>query len=382
LDPEHCLNNCAKCADYIQKGLCQRNAEGQIVLPNGNRINSRDCPGRNLKDRLDCWHKANPASNVSINLVGVIEPKGGYIITVKNEKLDDVRTASSEEEQELQILENLVATTQQKIDMAKKRVAAKTGKETPGNTKSKPQNNQKTVEIEVQPAERSTRPDPQYRYVTPIEDPALIKKIAQQTLDTSITISTRELLSVVPDIRRHIKDQLVTKRVATAALAVNEVEEVTVANLAADKLIVAKHMEELRVIDVKIHGIKVIATVDDGSQIISICQDIWEQIGLPLRSDKITVMESANKTRNETMGLLQDLKISIGGYDFYLQVQVVKDTPYEMLLGRPFFTLTQATHKHFDNRESCLTLFDPNTQDMITFPTRAREREQQKQSFH
>ena len=81
------------------------------------------------------------------------------------------------------------------------------------------------------------------------------------------------------------------------------------------------------------------------------------------------VMESANKTKDETMGLLQDLKIDIGGYDFYLQVQVVKDAPYEMLLGRSFFTLTQATHKHFDNRESRLTLLNPNTGDKITFPT-------------
>ena len=90
-------------------------------------------------------------------------------------------------------------------------------------------------------------------------------------------------------------------------------------------------------------------------------------------------MESANKTRDETMGLLQDLKISIGGYDFYLQVQVVKEAPYEMLLGRPFFTLTQATHKHFDNGESRLTLYNLNTQDVIMFSTRAREREQSDQ---
>jgi hypothetical protein len=45
------------------------------------------------------------------------------------------------------------------------------------------------------------------------------------------------------------------------------------------------------------------------------------------------VMELANKSKDKTMGLLQDLKIEIGGYDFYLQVQVVKDAPYEMFLG-------------------------------------------------
>jgi hypothetical protein len=74
------------------------------------------------------------------------------------------------------------------------------------------------------------------------------------------------------------------------------------------------------------------------------------------------------------MGLLQDLKIKIGEYDFYVQVQVVKDAPYELLLGRPFLTYTQAIHKHFTNGESRLTLTDPNTRDKITIPTRGRMR--------
>ena len=184
-----------------------------------------------------------------------------------------------------------------------------------------------------------------------------------------------------------------TKRVATSATNLNsafietveeeEIPSTLMANVPADKIIVAKHTEELRVIDIEIQGVKVVATVDDGSQIIAIRQDIWEKIGLPIRSesDMVMVMESANKTKNETMGLLQDLKITLGGYNFYLQVQVVKDAPYEMLLGRPFFTLTQATHKHFDNGESRLTLIYPNTQDQITFPTKAREREQSSQGF-
>ena len=87
------------------------------------------------------------------------------------------------------------------------------------------------------------------------------------------------------------------------------------------------------------------------------------------------VMESANKMKDKTMGLLQDLRINIGGYDFYLQVQVVKDAPYEMLLGRLFFTLTYATHKHFDNGESQLILIDPSSGDKITFPTHAQNQE-------
>lgn len=381
-DPNHYLSSCPMSAEYVQKGMCQKNSDGQIVLPNGNRINPRETPGRNLKERLDNWHKSNSAPKVSTNFVGAAELDRGY--SWATEEPNDI---TKREEEELQVLENLVASTQKKIDHTKKKFAAnKQGKDgATANTRSKVQVIQPEKDAPAQTSERSARPDPQYRYVTPIEDPALIKKIAQQSLDSSITISTRELLSVAPDIRRHIKDQLITKRVATTAfvetLEEGELPNVLVANVGTDKLIVAKHTEELRVIDIEIHGVKLVATVDDGSQIVSIRQDIWEKIGLPIRSDMIMVMESANKTKDETMGLLQDLKITIGGYDFYLQVQVVRDAPYEMLLGRPFFTLTQATHRHFDNGESRLTLLDPNTHDRITFPTRARERIQSVQGF-
>ena len=160
-----------------------------------------------------------------------------------------------------------------------------------------------------------------------------------------------------------------------------EIHPTYLSRVAEENLVVANHVEELRVINVMIHGVKVIATVDDGSQILSIRQDVWERLGLPLRSDKIMVMESANKTKDETMGLLQDLKVQIGEYDFYLQVQVVKDAPYELLLGRPFLMLTQANHKHFTNGESRLTLIDPNTHDTITVPTRSRRQQDELQGF-
>ena len=116
------------------------------------------------------------------------------------------------------------------------------------------------------------------------------------------------------------------------------------------------------------------AVLDDGSQIVGLRQDLWERLGLPIRSDHVMVMEAANKSKDQTMGLLQDLKIIIGGYDFYLQVQVVKDAPYEMLLGRPFLTLTQAVTRHFRNGDSHVTLIDPNTEAIITVPTRPRKR--------
>ncbi|KAF8802125.1 hypothetical protein BYT27DRAFT_7226508 [Phlegmacium glaucopus] len=98
--------------------------------------------------------------------------------------------------------------------------------------------------------------------------------------------------------------------------------------------------------------------------------DVWQRSGLPLRADKTIVMESANLTKNKTMGLIKNLKLTIGRYDFYIQAQVVKDAPYKVLLGWPFFTLTQASHQHFSNGNSWLTVLDPNSHELITIPTR------------
>ena len=377
-DPDHYLSSCPHVSEYIQKGLCQRNTDGQIVLPNGNRVSNRDTPGRNLKERLDNWHKINATPRVSTNFVGATE-KGTYAWAQELEDVD-ITSMTAREKEELQILENLVVTTQKKIDSTKKKYGAAKQVNDGKATRSKTQADTPEKGTTAQAGDKASRPEPQFRYITPIEDPTLVKKIADQSLETAITISTRELLSVAPEIRRHIKDQLVTKRISASAMNVSELLEddedsrVLVANVNDENLVVANHTEELRVIDIEIHGVKVVATIDDGSQIVSIREDMWEKFGLPIRSDKTMVMESANKTKNETMGLLQDLKITIGGYDFYLQVQVVREAPYEMLLGRPFFTLTQANHKHFENGESRLTLIDPNTHNRITLPTRERDR--------
>jgi hypothetical protein len=141
-------------------------------------------------------------------------------------------------------------------------------------------------------------------------------------------------------------------------------------------------VEELRALDVMINGMRVEALADDGSQILSIRKDIWERIGTPIRSDHVITMELANLSKNETMGLLQDLKVEIGGYNFYVQVQVVQDAPYKLLLGRPFFTLTQAIHRHFSDGSSHLTLVNPNTNAVLTISTHARNRGKAQVTYH
>ena len=69
-------SSCPKAAEYVQKGLCQKNADGLIVLPNG--INPQETPGANLKERIDNWQKTQTAPQVSTNFVGAAEITTDY----------------------------------------------------------------------------------------------------------------------------------------------------------------------------------------------------------------------------------------------------------------------------------------------------------------
>ncbi len=84
-------------------------------------------------------------------------------------------------------------------------------------------------------------------------------------------------------------------------------------------------------------------------------------------------MKSANSSVDWTIGLLQDLKVTIGGYDFYLQVQVVENAAYEILLGLPFHVLTQLQTSFFADGTSHIRMKDPNSGAVIKMATRERK---------
>ncbi|KAH9483411.1 hypothetical protein JR316_0002877 [Psilocybe cubensis] len=70
-DPSHYQHSCAKAVEYIKKGLCVRNSENFLVLPDGTRVTPRTAPGRNIMERVDNWHKSKSANSptVSSNMV-------------------------------------------------------------------------------------------------------------------------------------------------------------------------------------------------------------------------------------------------------------------------------------------------------------------------
>ena len=100
--------------------------------------------------------------------------------------------------------------------------------------------------------------------------------------------------------------------------------------------------------------------LDSGSQINGIREDIWEAIGDPLL-DAMMTMQSADNAQNDTLRKLRNVRFTFGDVDLYMQMQVVENAPYKVLLGKPFFALTACSTKHFPNGDEHITITNPNT---------------------
>src|SRR5580704_12327609 len=405
-EPAHNIRYCPQVEDYVNKGLCKKDARGYTTLPDNSNI-GRYLPGKNLMERIDSWHKANPSQihKVSANFISASptsEKKQIYtwnnldsnkvssniVEITEEEDEDEYSVLTIREIEELPMLETVLANTQKKVEDTKKKMAAKNKEDTSARSKA---NNSKDKEI-IEPKKNTTadkntsnHSTPQYKYITPIEDVKVVKDIVTRALDANITLSNRELLAIAPDVRKQIKDQISTKRVAVNALGFPIKEDKQASFFHSDPKvsplpvrkggrIVSNHTEKLRAIDVSLNGaFTVEGVLDSGSQIIGLRKDLWIKLGLPVRSDHTMTMESANSSLDETLGLLQDLKLIIGGYEFFLQVQVMENAPYELLLGLPFQTLTESSVKHYANGDANITLSDPNTGAIITIPTKDRK---------
>jgi hypothetical protein len=66
-----------------------------------------------------------------------------------------------------------------------------------------------------------TTSQPQYRYTTPIEDPAIT-----QSVDTPFSITLQELYLTSPDVRKFLKDQITTWHIPVGQSATVSVEDV------------------------------------------------------------------------------------------------------------------------------------------------------------
>jgi hypothetical protein len=113
--------------------------------------------------------------------------------------------------------------------------------------------------------------------------------------------------------------------------------------------------------------------LDGGSQIVSGNSDTMKDLGIKFDPKVKIIMEAANGETQSTLGLARNVPLDFGDIRVYLQFHVLKDAPYDILLGRPFEILTQSVVKNKKDGTQTMTITDPNSEKTATFETHSRK---------
>ncbi|ETW82043.1 hypothetical protein HETIRDRAFT_46485, partial [Heterobasidion irregulare TC 32-1] len=135
-------------------------------------------------------------------------------------------------------------------------------------------------------------------------------------------------------------------------------------------LVVAKESSASRsIIPLVDHQQLVECVIDPGSQVIAMSDGICNELALIYDPEVVLNMQSANGEIDKSLGLARNVPFLIGNITFYLQVHIIRNPAYDVLLGRPFDILTESIVKNFANEDQTITISDPNTGRKAMIPT-------------
>ena len=111
--------------------------------------------------------------------------------------------------------------------------------------------------------------------------------------------------------------------------------------------LVAEPSLPLQTIEVTLDTITVTGIIDSSFQVIIIHSDIWEKLRTPMKHEQVMFIDLANGQANATMGTIPSIFFSVREVSLYCLVQVVRNSPFECLLGLPFTSLASTKCQEF-----------------------------------
>lgn len=258
---------------------------------------------------------------------------------------------------------------------------------------------------------------PAYKSRAPVEIGVDIEKLVESVLDLEISVPLRSLAGVSGAIQKEIRKQVTKSRLpiengqndkvnlliedgkplinvgslplATYMVMTEVSDEIPEGHLVASdpilqylmenkdaepgSLKVARSSEPLRAIYMTINRVgQEECLLDNGSMIVSMARDAAVQMGLTWDPVIQINMESASNHVEKTLGLARNVRFAVGGLNLYLQVHILANPPYRILLGRPFEVFTGCMTKTDLDGSSELVLTDPNTNEKAIVPTYQR----------
>ncbi|OAX31428.1 hypothetical protein K503DRAFT_673463, partial [Rhizopogon vinicolor AM-OR11-026] len=115
----------------------------------------------------------------------------------------------------------------------------------------------------------------------------------------------------------------------------------------------------LQELHVTLNGIhSKLGLLDEGSEIVVICENIWQKTQALINKAIHMRMQTANGGSQEMSGCLEMLKINVDGIKTWAHAYVVPDAPYCLLLGRPWQHLVKLSKTKTMNSVD-ITIHDP-----------------------
>lgn len=103
-------------------------------------------------------------------------------------------------------------------------------------------------------------------------------------------------------------------------------------------------------------------------------KEVCNRLQLIYDPSVILTMQSANGDLDNSLGLARNVPLRIGEITLYVQIHIIREPAYNVLLGRPFDILTESVVANYQDENQTITIRDPNTGRRATIPTTPRRR--------
>ncbi|KAJ6494138.1 hypothetical protein DFH09DRAFT_946866 [Mycena vulgaris] len=390
-DLDHFINQCQRVAEDINAGICKRNSDGRVVLPSGAFV-PNSIVGANLRARFQEWHKKNPGQMAAAQLM--VEVAVEHLSASSHPTSARMYTLTDEERYEVLQHELLAIQTRRQ---AKPNPQAAPPQHPFAHARDAAYAPPRDRNFGV-PAPKA----PAYRTTAPIYNEKDALEVFNASLNAEVTLTQRQLLSLAPEVRARYREETTSRRAppkdnkqadtlvhqfvhgldsplpfTDSTLEPDTLKEQhpyaiyydSVSGMPED-LIVSMESCAIRSVLPVIDNREIVESIiDGGSQIIAMSEAVCHDLGLSYDPRIVLRMQSANGSVTPSLGLARNVPFRIGDITFYLQVHIVRNPAYDVLLGHPFHVLTQSIVRTFANEDQTITICDPNTGKIATVPT-------------
>ncbi|KAI1784316.1 hypothetical protein LXA43DRAFT_1066884 [Ganoderma leucocontextum] len=263
---------------------------------------------------------------------------------------------------------------------------------------------------------------PAYRTESRLDDPAVVREVHQRIFcEATSNISPMELLAVSAPIQKMVHAETAMRRVPVSRpeasstiptgipkppvpasqstrggtvyyenvpeeaspsvhasyLADDEDSEDPIEGFTtdiSDTYITAKDRHKIRALWCMVNETALVECIlDGGSQIVAISEACCNRLRIPIDPRPDLPIQSANRAVDRAVSLAMDIPVQLPGrIVVYLQMFVVHNAAYNVLLGRPFETLLKVTIDNVGEDEQIITVHCPNTGAVARVATSAR----------